>query len=669
MVNTKRMNYSQHILIINNDKTTRENIKLAIVKSGYPKVDIVDNTYNAISFLNKNNYDVVITHIDKDGLDGWKLARFIRSGSLATTTDTIIIAVGYTHSLRLAEATASAYEINRFIPISDIDIIPDTVSTLLAAPKSIPKYSLLVIEDNLDAIKLIQRILDERFEIDVATDGELGMKLWREKKFSLVLLDIMLPKKSGTQVLQEMLAINPEQSIIAMTAHCTPEAAAQLLVDGAVDYLPKPFRPTQLRKVTEIALRREDFIISNNQYEESLKELQKSEQMLRQSQKMEAIGQLTGGIAHDFNNILASILGYTSLALEKFSDTGDGKLARYLEEIYQSGKKARDLVAQMLAFSRGAKTESVPMNISPSIKEAIKMLRSIIPTTIDLIVNLDEEIPAIKIDAIQLHQVILNLCINAKDSIENGIGTIYVESLCRNVSKLHCSSCASPIHGSYVAITIRDTGIGIDEDTIQKIFDPFFSTKEVDKGTGMGLSMVHGIVHEHGGHIIVESSDNGTNFTIFFPVFEGVVHEDDIQISLESEQEGRVRGRILVVDDDPTLSGYLQEMLSGKGFEVVAYNNPVDALHCYENSDKDFDIVLTDQTMPGIPGDVLAREILKKRPNQKIILCTGYSERIDEAAAKSMNIGGYLTKPIQTDNLVSMMNNMISKSGNDKHLQ
>lgn len=662
------MGHSQYILVINSDKAAREAIGLNLHQSGYSDVDFADSGNSAITLLNENSYDVIVTDIGKSGMGGWKLARFIRSGSLATTSDAIIIAIGDVHSERLAEATASAYEINRFVHVNASETIPTIISDILTVAKGTPKHSLLVIEDYPDTIKLVKRILGERFDIDVAMDGDSGFRLWSEKRHSLVLLDIMLPKKSGAQVLKEILDIEPEQSIIAMTAHCTPEAAARLLIDGAIDYLPKPFRTAQLRKVTEIALRREDFIISNNQYEKNLEELKKSEEKLRQAQKMEAIGQLTGGIAHDFNNMLASILGYTSLAKEKFSDVGEGKLAKYLDEVTESGKKARDLVAQMLAFSRGGSTESVPLNITPPIKDAIMMLRSIIPTTIDLVINLDEEIPVIKMDAIQLHQIILNLCINARDSIENEIGTIYVESKCSTLSKLHCSSCTKVVNGHYVSIIIRDSGTGIDVGSLQRIFDPFFTTKEVGKGTGMGLSMVHGIVHEHGGHIIVESApETGTSFTILFPVFEGVVFEDDMQTKLEHTTEGK--GRVLVVDDDPTLSGYLEEMLNEKGFEVEAYTSPIDALHCYESSDRGFDLVLTDQTMPGIPGDMLAQEILKKRPDQPIILCSGYSERINEETAKSMNISGYLTKPVQTDNLISMMNDLISKSRQANQLQ
>ena len=248
---------------------------------------------------------------------------------------------------------------------------------------------------------------------------------------------------------------------------------------------------------------------------------------LQQAQKMEAIGHLTGGIAHDFNNMLASIMGFTQLAMDLSEDFENEKLNEYLQEVNQAGERARDLIAQMLSFSRrDNEKELLPLKLPILIKEIVTMLRPMLPSSIGIDYKLDGEVPMVKADPVKIHQVLMNLCINARDALE-GHGKI---TLCLSLTSLDkgiCSSCHNPVDGEFVEIIITDDGSGIKKKHLNKIFDPFFTTKEVGKGTGMGLSVVHGIMHDHHGHIILESKPGkGTKFRLLFPAANETEQDD-----------------------------------------------------------------------------------------------------------------------------------------------
>ena len=309
-----------------------------------------------------------------------------------------------------------------------------------------------------------------------------------------------------------------------------------------------------------------------------------------------------------------------------------------------------------------------PLQLTPLIKEAIKMLRSTLPSSIEIKENFLNDMPMVMVDAVQFHQIIMNMCINARDAIDDENGTIEITLEKTQASNIECSSCHKPINGEYVKITIRDNGIGMDNHTIHNIFDPFYTTKPVNKGTGMGLSVVHGILHDHNGHLYVKSEPGkGTEFGLFFPVYHG-----DIEILQNSETTERQNGKgyIMVVDDDPELGGFLKEMLSSRGYQVELFYDPCKALDAFESNPNIFDLVLTDQTMPVLPGHKLAQALLLKRPDLPIILCTGYSEVMDEEKSKELNIKGFVQKPVESNKLVQLMNSLIASQHPEikKHL-
>jgi len=386
----------------------------------------------------------------------------------------------------------------------------------------------------------------------------------------------------------------------------------------------------------------------------------KLQQQLQQAQKMEAIGQLTGGIAHDFNNILASIMGFTELANEGLGHIEEEKIKHYLSSIYKSGTRARDLVLQMLAFSQGGGGEYKEFNLLELLNESLKMLKAIIPSSIETTLIYDDDAYVIMTNPVQLHQLILNLFINARDAIK-GIGHIHIEILHVESIATECSSCFEKISGNYVQLMISDTGSGIQTDQIERIFDPFFTTKEVGKGSGMGLSMVHGLIHDHGGHVIVDTNKDGCSFSLLFPLPDKASKYRNVHAQSENPLEHIIHGRVLIVDDEPSVGLFMAELLKSRGVMVTVESDSQKALSLFTENPHDFDLVVTDQTMPNLQGYDLALLMFAIRPELPVILCSGYSELINEEKAMEIGIRGYLNKPIDTDVFLSLIGKLIKE--------
>ena len=398
---------------------------------------------------------------------------------------------------------------------------------------------------------------------------------------------------------------------------------------------------------------------------------------LQQAQKMEAIGQLTGGIAHDFNNILASILGFTNLALQRFVSDDQPELREYLGEVSHAGERARDLVSQMLAFSREEKSNVTQLQLKPVMEDVTKILRATLPSSIQLSREIGADVPAIMMDMVQLQQVLMTMCINARDAVDD-IGQIDIWG-CRtsiiecdqydlqtetdNVIQCRtCDACHNEIdEGDYVELSVRDSGTGIEDDILKRIFEPFFTTKEVGKGTGMGLSMVHGIIHQHGGHILVDSKPGiGTTFRLLFPVEKcASSHRPDNQTEVNIVPKKIDDTRLLIVDDEESVARFIGDLFESNGWKVTVMTNSQAALDLFSQAPTSFDLIITDQTMPELTGVELAKRVLEQRPALPIILCTGYSEHVDKTKAKALGIRGYLTKPMQTNALLNLAQSLI----------
>jgi len=373
------------------------------------------------------------------------------------------------------------------------------------------------------------------------------------------------------------------------------------------------------------------------------------EAQLRQAQKMEAIGHLTGGVAHDFNNILTAVMGYVAMAQERVAGQGDEKLDKYLDRALRSGRQARDLIQQMLTFSRGQRGEPRALQLPPLVKESVKLMRSTLPSSIEFDTALDAALPPVLLDPVQLEQVLMNLCINARDAMQ-GAGTLHIGLKQATHRDGTCTSCHQPLHGTYVELVVRDSGPGIAPEVVERMFEPFFSTKEVGKGSGMGLSTVHGIVHEHGGHIVVETKPGeGAAFRVLFQPMSQAAGNSGAEATESSANTAEVRqlnGRVLVVDDEPAVGEFMGELLDSWGLEVTVTPNGAEAEALFAHDPQRFDLVVTDQTMPKMTGTELAQRLLAKRPGLPVILYTGYTERLTEEQTRRSGIRALVTKPV-----------------------
>ena len=383
-------------------------------------------------------------------------------------------------------------------------------------------------------------------------------------------------------------------------------------------------------------------------------EQQNLQKQLQQAQKMEAVGQLTGGIAHDFNNILGCIMGYTDLAMKRFANKSEPKLTEYLSEVYQAGERGRDLVSQMLAFSSSSTGNARSISLDSVVKEVIHLLQSILPSSINLHHEIDNNVSNVIMDPTHLHQLVMNLCINARDALE-GEGSIEVSVVQVNGVNSKCDSCHEYFEGDFVQLSVSDNGRGLDQTVIDKMFEPFFTTKAVGKGTGMGLSMVQRIVHNHAGHIMVETAlGKGSAFHLLFPAVAKDENSSDVANNGFSKTIQNVMGQhLLVVDDDESMAVFLSELLELSGYHVSMMTDSVEALSLFQQNPQKFDLVITDQTMPGISGGELAQKMLQSRSDIPIILCTGYSEKIDAETCKSIGIKRLFHKPYRSSEILS----------------
>jgi len=389
----------------------------------------------------------------------------------------------------------------------------------------------------------------------------------------------------------------------------------------------------------------------------ALEDQQNLQKQLQQAQKMESIGLLTGGIAHDFNNILAAVIGYTDLAITNLTTHPTEKINGYLRRVMSAGDRAAGLVEQLLSFSRGTSIDPVSLNPKPVVKESIKLLHSTIPSNIQLSSDIDESIPNIMLDAVQLQQLVMNLCINARDSITNN-GTINISLQTVTYDNLRCSSCSETISGELVELSVTDSGSGIPSNILDQVFEPFFTTKEFGKGSGMGLSIVHGITHNNNGHILINSDDNGTTIKLLFEISE----PQSIPITNTGDTlqgEGNQQ-KILIIDDEEFISTYLKELLELNDYDTVTINNSQQAKKLFLEKPDDFDLVITDMAMPELTGDILAKSILAVRPDIPIILCTGYSSIITEQISKEIGISHFMKKPVNPNELLSTIASLLS---------
>jgi PAS domain S-box-containing protein len=383
------------------------------------------------------------------------------------------------------------------------------------------------------------------------------------------------------------------------------------------------------------------------------------EEQLRQTQKMESIGNLAGGIAHDFNNLLFPILGMSEMLLEDLPK--DSLEHENAQEIFNAGKRAGDLVKQILAFSKQSEHKMTPVRIQNILKEVLKLSHSIIPSNIEIQENIDWNCGLIMADATQIHQVAMNLITNAFHAIKDKNGIIDVK-----LKKIELENGEIPDSllppDQYIQLSVADNGAGMAKSIQNKIFDPYFTTKEVGKGTGLGLAVVHGIVKEHNGDIKVYSEEGkGSTFHVYLPLMKinatPVLDSQSLKLPTGTE-------RILLVDDEISVAKLEGQMLSRLGYQVTKQTNSSEAFSEFKTNPENFDLVISDMTMPNMTGDQLAKKILSIKPDMPIIICTGFSERVNKEQAEVIGVKGFLMKPVGKYDMAQMVRKILDEAKN-----
>jgi signal transduction histidine kinase/ActR/RegA family two-component response regulator len=416
-------------------------------------------------------------------------------------------------------------------------------------------------------------------------------------------------------------------------------------------------RNIQAELEAQVEARSSELARANQDLQRQILERRRVESQLQQNQKMRAIGTLAGGIAHDFNNILAAILGYTEMAMMDIDAASP--VHRRLSNVLKACDRARDLVQQILTFSRQNDATIRPLAPLPILKETIKLLRAGLPSTIEIESRLPSQLPMVLADPGNLHQVVMNLCTNAGFAMIAPGGRLTLSADVIELKKHDRRLAPELLPGHYLELTVVDTGVGIAPEFLDRVYDPYFTTQTRKNGAGLGLAVVHGIVHRHGGSIHIDSTlGRGTTVTVRLPVA-------DTEKQQAITGNGQVRGgreHILFVDDEHALAQIGQQLLERLGYTVTSRTSSVEAFEALRSNPDRFDLVITDQTMPNMTGTELSRQIQTLKPELPVILCTGFSETIGSENAMASGIRGFLLKPIALRDLSEAIRQALDRS-------
>ncbi|MBR9985576.1 MAG: response regulator [Desulfosarcina sp.] len=512
---------------------------------------------------------------------------------------------------------------------------------------------ILICDDEPLMTASTKAVLDHgNYQVKITNSSRHALTLIHAESPDLVILDVMMPEMTGFELLDAVDRECCDAAFIIVTGEASVDSAIKAIRKGASDYLRKPFEPDELIIRVENVLRQRQMKKENVCV---LAEKRQLENQLRQSQKMEAIGTLAGGIAHDFNNVLSIILGNAELALADMPSENPAHLN--LERILTASLRAREMIQQLLSFSRKEESGCKPLRLNGVITDSLKLMRASLPTNISIERDICTTECISIADATQIHQIMLNLCTNAAHAMEPGGGvlTIRLDPVTLD-SAAAADSGLSP--GRYARLVVADTGHGIEKDIIDRIFDPYFTTKETGKGTGMGLSVVHGIIKGYGGAIRAFSRPGRfTEFHLYLPKMDAIVEAEPAIFNQPKMTGGHEH--ILIVDDEEMLVDMMRQVLEQLGYKVSAYSDSAEALREFLGCPRLYDLLITDMTMPGMTGTGLAKAVKAVRNNLPIILCTGYNEQISQENAQSLGIQSLIMKPVGMQQLAETIRSVL----------
>jgi two-component system cell cycle sensor histidine kinase/response regulator CckA len=540
---------------------------------------------------------------------------------------------------------------------------------------------ILIVDDEPYILSSLTRLFQqEGYELMTASSGEEGLSLLRRfNPVPLVISDYQMPGMNGAEFLEQVYNEWPDTVRIILSLYGDLDAVLSAINRGHIyKFISKPWNNDDLKITVANALERYDLYKQNRELAESLtqkneelnrfnehleqlvlkrtQELARVQEQLFQSQKLAAVGTLASGIAHDFNNMLAAIIGYTEMAS---IDCDDGTKKKYLHQVLIAADRAKNLIKQILTFSRQTNHEKKPVDMKIILKEALTLIRASLSATIQIRSEITDVHCTINADLTQIHQIILNLCTNAAQAMGEKGGFLDVTLMRIDVDNTQPGRHPQLIPGCYAKLTVADTGTGIDSAIRDRIFEPFFTTKEVGEGTGLGLSVVYGIVTDHGGTITVSGEvGKGAVFDVYLPCVDlpAIVTEIPSDRPLPGGRE-----RILLVDDDHAICIMARLMLESLGYAITATSNSTEALVMFQDNPKGFDLVITDMAMPKKTGMELAYQILRIRPGMPIILCTGFSDHVNEERAKDAGISAFIMKPFSREAISRVVRDVLDR--------
>jgi signal transduction histidine kinase len=512
----------------------------------------------------------------------------------------------------------------------------------------------LIVDDDRDfADALAEYLSDAGYQIEFADDA--GFAVERVKAFApqVVLVDLRLAAASGIALIGELTDSHPHLLCVLVTAYADVDSAIAALRHRAYDFLRKPLVLSELEATLERAFDRLHLEAERERCEALRREL---EAQRSQFQRLETISTLAGGFAHQFNNLLTPLMGYAYMALGNVP--ADSVAASEIEEVIYAGSRAANLVQEIVAFSRQGDDEVVPVRYDTAVKEAVARLRRSIPPSITVFEEIGGDDATVLGSPGQIQQMVMNLLINAQQAMAENGGVLRVALDSCHIDREAAKSYRRLDKGVYLHLTISDTGHGMDPATQERIFDPYFTTREVGEGSGLGLSVAHGIVTGRGGEILVESEvGKGTTVHVYWPRIVPELAE------VEAQQSAIPRGheRILYVDDEPAIVAMQQELLNRLGYQVTTTTSSVQALEMFRAQPEGFDLVITDQMMPQMSGDALAQELLSLRPGLPIVVLTGYTEPLAAERYHRMGIESLLQKPASLRELADAIRTAVAE--------
>ncbi|MBI5582873.1 MAG: response regulator, partial [Deltaproteobacteria bacterium] len=617
-----------------------------------------ENGAEALEKLRSGTFDLIISDILMPSMDGFQLCRNIRNDPTLLTVPLIFYTATYTGPQD--EEFAFKIGADGFIrkPCEPEELLAQIESVMRKATKQdrVDRESQPEIEE-VEIYKLYNERLVRKLEQKMQAlelEKQRFQTLVDESPLGVVLVDkedrVRYVNPRFTEIFGYSLEDIPDRNYWFGLAYPDPDYRREII--STWRQAQENAWPGSVRDNTCTARTRdgaEKLIHVRAAFQESgdqiilyedVTQQKRLEDRLRQAQKMEAIGALAGGIAHDFNNILAAIIGYGELLKMELPEASPTQ--EYVQEVLKAGNRAKDLIKHILTFSRQTEHAHIPMLVHLVVKEALKLLRSTLPTTIEI---REQVAPSGMIlgDPTQIHQVIMNLCTNAFHAMEETGGVLEIGLEAVTLDHDLATHYPELTPGLYIRLTVSDTGCGMTPDIEDKIFDPYFTTKEEGKGTGLGLAVLHGIVQSHGGAVTVYSEPGkGSVFRIYLPQIETDPEEEAV---IEEKRLPLGSERILFVDDEQVLTGLGKSMLQSLGYQVISRTSSLEALECFRHAPEDFDLVITDLTMPQMTGIELTRELLQIRPEIPVVLCTGFSQSLSVLSAKKMGIQEVVMKP------------------------